>query len=90
MADQPIDIEPKRKRAERRWSAMRTDRTRFRPHWRELARSHAASRALGTWRGRETRAEKHQKIVDGTRFLLRILQSGRWPGSRRQRVPGSC
>ncbi len=82
MADAVIESEPKRKRAERRWSAMKTDRTQFESHWRELAEYFMPRR--GRWElGEDANRgqKKHQKIVDGTTiFSARILQSGMMAG----------
>lgn len=82
MADPVREIEPKRKRAERRWSAMKTERTQFEPHWRELAEYFMPRR--GRWElGEDANRgqKKHQKIVDGTTlFAARVLQSGMMAG----------
>lgn len=73
--------ESKRKRIERRIAAMKSERSEWEPHWRELAEYFVPRRGRWSLSDRNKGDKRNQKIIDATpRFAARVLASGMMAG----------
>lgn len=74
-------IETKRQRIERRYSSLKSERSSFDSHWRDLAQNFMPRRGRFTLSDSNRGDKRHQSIIDGTTiFSVRTMQAGLMSG----------
>ena len=81
MAADGAPSESKRQRLDRRMSSLKTERTSFEAHWKQLAENFMPRRGRFTMSDQNRGDKRHQQIIDATPIQsVRTLQAGMMSG----------